>query len=141
MSVMLTGPGALVEAAHVPLDLVQVGVARQFALDLYAQEAHAGPTLAASVANWVEASLDAGLTWTTLGDYPPTGLDVGAMTAGQRLAALFRLTIPALTQMRTRAIQLLVGEGIGETPEGEFDGGLFMDPYAGTPAAIDKGTF
>lgn len=149
MSVMLVAPATIIEAARVPLDMVRVGVPRQVALDLYALEAHAGPTLAATVANWVEASLDDGATWNALGDDPVTGFQVGAMTAGQRKAVLFRLTIPALTQIRTRAIALLVGEGA--TPYGvpeewlppteQFDGGVFTDPNAGVPGPIDKGTF
>lgn len=111
---ILVAPNTLIELAQVPAELLQADVPRTIALDLYAPEAHPGPTLSASQADWVECSLNGGTTWTTLGTSPPSGLAVGAMSAGQRKALLFRVTVPvAIPPVRDRSVVLMVGGGTG----------------------------
>lgn len=144
MSVLLTFPSGLAEIRRVPIDHYLSGTRRSVTLELYAEAAQDTVRLAASAVGWLDVSLNGGSSWTTLGTDVESGLDVGPLTAGERLSIL--VAAHHSGPFRQRRIVLLIGLGTGAEVEWEdasvwFDGELFTDPDAGVPEAIDGGTF
>lgn len=67
--------------------------------------------MAAGVASWLSVSLDGGSTWSPLGTDVQSGVQLGAVSAGNRIALKVKLDIPAGTSVRSRLVELPIGEG------------------------------
>jgi Concanavalin A-like lectin/glucanases superfamily len=111
VSVLLVFPNGLAEIRRVPVDHYLAGTRRYVSLELLAEEDHATVPLAAEAAGWLEVSLNGGASWTPLGTDPETGLEVGPMSAGDRLQVL--VAVNTTVPFRQRRIPILIGLGTG----------------------------
>jgi hypothetical protein len=103
--------GALIEMRHLGVNFVVVDTDRILEVDFLAEGAHAGPTFACGVANWLLLSMDGGTIYTPVGTDVQTGIGLGAFTAGQRKAAKLKVHLPPGTWRRQARVPLYIGEG------------------------------
>lgn len=109
--IFLAAPDGALPIRRIPLDWIRVDQPYTVALDVVAEVAHAGPTLAASH-TWLRASLTGGAPWTAVPTDVQAGFDLGAFTAGQRKALTLELHIPAATAVRDEVVELYLGTGV-----------------------------
>jgi hypothetical protein len=151
VSVLLVWPNSQIEVRRIPIEGYLVGSERVLDLELLATTASVECRLAvveAAYATWLHVSDDAGASWHDVPALCAEGYQLGPLSESQRKIIKLKLLVPEETEIRTRSIGLKIGLGDGGEilpgwlPATEvFDGGLFTDPDAGEPAAIDKGTF
>ena len=114
MSTRLVWAGTNVEARWLEAPWYVLHTVRTWDLEVWCLTAYAAGALrlAADVASWVAASLNGGSSYTALGTSVQSGMQLGAATAGQRIAVRIKLDIPAGTATLSRLVGIDVGEGV-----------------------------
>lgn len=100
----------MVEARRLAADFLAPGNMAVIDADLVADANHNEVRIAATVAGWVAISTDGGNIFTPLGSDVISGVNVGPMSAGQRMPVKFRIQPP--TEFRQRRIGIAIGTGV-----------------------------
>lgn len=113
MTVRLSAVGGAYEIRHLAVDWARLDTDYELDLEVVADAAHDECRIACSKADWLDVSSDAGATWDDVPTTVQSGVDLGAVTAGQRIEITLRLRVPAATtDDRLTAVELYLGTGV-----------------------------
>lgn len=112
-SVYLAKPDMKVPLRRIPVYDYQLAVAYVIDLDLVAVQKQSEARLACDQAGWLHVSSDGGSSYDPVSDSVQTGVDLGPLAAGDRVAIKLKVLIPALTAVRRRFVDLNIGRGVG----------------------------
>jgi len=107
--VILTAPDGAIEIRHVPIDWARVNVAVDIVLDAVSDAVYSD-VLFWSSETWLQVDV-AGGGYNPVGATRATATSLGAFAADERKVITLRLTIPVLTSIRRKLLDLNVGLG------------------------------